>query len=217
MKRVACLLLVFLTGAIWAAEKPAPTLPKELHLTNGAVLKNVSLIRWENDRVVLKHTGGTAGIFFRHIAEPDRAATLAAKEAAGTPDPALAAATPGKTKAFRGQVFVATMGGKNYKLGDVKVMAFEGNVLSQFETNANTVALPKPLAAAVTDADGRWSLSVPAEIPVFFFAEGGRIVGRNAENYQWRVPEKTIADRESVLLSNANMAGRRFMVTVNEN
>ncbi len=45
-----------------------------------------------HDRVVVKHTGGTVGIFFRHIEEPDRTATLAAKDAAAAPQTTVAAA-----------------------------------------------------------------------------------------------------------------------------
>lgn len=216
MKRIVVFVLAaFFTGLAGAAG--AAKLPNELHLTNGAVLKNVSAVTWEKDRVVIKHAGGTVGIFFRHIAEPDCTAALAAREAALERGPAAAPAPAGeKTKTFAGQVFIATRGGTNVKLGGVKVRVFGLESLSQFETNANTIALPKPIATVLTDADGKFSVSVPAERTVFIFAQGQRLVGRDQEIYTWTVAEKQIESPGNVLLTNSNL-GRNLAVTVSDN
>ncbi len=55
-----------------AEDKPSLTMPSEVTLTNGRVLRGVQVIRWERDRVILKYIGGADPIMFSLIKIPDR-------------------------------------------------------------------------------------------------------------------------------------------------
>jgi hypothetical protein len=76
--------LMGLIGWGYAAEdKPAPpTMPSEVTLTSGRVLRGVSVIRWEPNRVVLRHTGGADPIAFS-LVKSISAEDLAAMRDAG--------------------------------------------------------------------------------------------------------------------------------------
>lgn len=70
------LLMLCLAVACLAADEtpPAlPPLPDTVTLKNGAVLKKVSVIRWQKDAVVLKHQGGADPIRFEHMSPESRA------------------------------------------------------------------------------------------------------------------------------------------------
>ena len=73
------LLLLSVVGSLWAAEPvEAPT---ELRLTSGAVLRDVSVVRYQGaDTVVLKHAGGVDPIRLPYIAEPGRGQLVADKK-----------------------------------------------------------------------------------------------------------------------------------------
>jgi hypothetical protein len=71
-------------------EKPVPIMPTEVTLTSGRVLKNVQVVRWEKERVVLKYSGGVDPVAFSIIKsvprsdleEMQKAGIQAAKEVA---------------------------------------------------------------------------------------------------------------------------------------
>lgn len=59
----------------------------ELRLTNGTVFRQVTVVRYETERVVLKSSAGVGGISYQMIPEPLRSKMLAARDqarAAGT-------------------------------------------------------------------------------------------------------------------------------------
>ncbi len=67
------LLFLFFAVACLAADDRKPTpLPDTVTLKNGAVLKKVSVIRWQKDAVVLKHQGGADPIRFEHMSSESR-------------------------------------------------------------------------------------------------------------------------------------------------
>jgi hypothetical protein len=72
-----CVVSTGLWGESAQAPTPEPVMPENITLTNGAVLHDISVVRWNSDSVVLKHTGGADSIRFTYIAEPDRTAVLA--------------------------------------------------------------------------------------------------------------------------------------------
>jgi hypothetical protein len=80
------LLALLLVAAATAAEKAPDSelvfpLP-ELRLVNGTVFRNVTVVRFESDRVVLKSSAGVGPLSYAMIAEPMRAKFHVAKAAA---------------------------------------------------------------------------------------------------------------------------------------
>lgn len=56
-----------------AQETPPPSMPSEVLLTSGRTLRGVKVVRWERDRVVLKHAAGVDPIAFSIIKSVPRA------------------------------------------------------------------------------------------------------------------------------------------------
>src|ERR1019366_4417477 len=130
---------------------PVPTMPDTITLTNGAVLHDVSVIRWNSDSVVLKHTGGADTIRFVHIAEPDRSTVWAVRAEARKDTTSAAKEDAQPVRTARGQVFIASQGGLNYKLGDVTVYLVRIGDLTLFNTSERKIRLGTPAKSAVTD------------------------------------------------------------------
>lgn len=211
--KVLLLILCLTCTAAFAAE-PAPTLPETVKLTNGAVLKKISVIRWTSDGVVLKHAGGADPIRFAHIDPSQRALfeTLAAEAKKVSRAPVAAAAKP-NYNTYSGQAYITTRGAGSYKLSDMTVYVFPEGTEQLFQTNL-TVDLPKPLAKAVTDADGKYSFSLPNNIGFFIFAQGRRLAGGNYELYEWRIPSTEIKDPAAIHLRTDNHLDRHVRVKI---
>lgn len=66
-------------------------------------------------------------------------------------------------------------------------------------------------AAAKTDADGKFSIALPANEMSILVAQAGRLAGGEQEHYQWavRVPYKRPGSRLPLMLANDNMVGVR--------
>ena len=83
MPRLILALVLFAASAFAADEKkeePKLQFPiAELRLTNGATFRNVTVVRYEKDRVVLKSTGGVGSLAYSMIPEPTRSLMLAAR------------------------------------------------------------------------------------------------------------------------------------------
>lgn len=105
------------------AEKPA-IMPRELRLTNGAVLTNVQVVRWEKDQVVIRYVGGVAPVRYSNIAEPDRSIVESVRKQLEQDlrdlPPSLS-----KLRVISGQVFVTTQGAGAYKFAGSFVTAYE--------------------------------------------------------------------------------------------
>ena len=120
---VVCSLL-FVVAAI------AADFPTELKLTNGATLRNVSVVRWEKERVILKHAGGIDPVRYDHIVAEQRAIVLAVRDAAALAaanQPAQAAQAPGpKTRKITGEVFLTggESQGVRVKFAGLKIAAY---------------------------------------------------------------------------------------------
>jgi hypothetical protein len=184
-------------------------------------LRNVSVIRWESNRVVLKHAGGADPIAFSLIAEPLRSQLNSIREAS------MIAAAEGATKGIadqkqrtvQGQVFVTTRGAGSYKFSGAPVQVFNmsdwaaakdkqsGNLSAGWKLhapdtqaieigNAWADALEKfaAVASTTTDADGNFSLKVPSG-DYFVVCLEGRLVGSYREQNIWVVQMPTNAER----------------------
>jgi hypothetical protein len=208
--RILCLVVMLLGRSLVAdpsptpTPTPVPTMPDTITLSNGAVLHDVSVIRWNSDSVVLKHAGGADTIRFIYIAEPDRTAVLAVRDEAKKNAKPVIRADAQSVAVVKGQVFVASQGGVSYKLGDVTVYLLRSSELGLLETSSASVRLSKPVASAVTDAEGNFTITAPDEGDYFVYAKASRRVGEQFEQYEWRQPLAGL-DRQHVQLSVTNL------------
>jgi len=212
--RFLCIIFLVIARALLADTPPAPTptptptpvptMPDTITLANGAVLHDVSVIRWNSDSVVLKHTGGADTIRFIYIAEPDRAAVLAVRADAKKAAKATVKDEAPLVRTINGQVFISTKGGVSYKLGDVTVYLLRIGDLTLFNTSEKSIRLGTPASSAVTDADGFFTLTAPDDGEYFVYAKASRRVGEQTERYEWRLPLSDV-DKQHVQLSVTNL------------
>jgi hypothetical protein len=183
---------------------PVPTMPANIKLTNGTILRNVSVVRWLRESVTLRHTGGADTIYYNYIAEPDRKTVLAVRDDAiknGKTD-----LSPKHTNNLvKGTISVSSDEGAEIQLSGVTVYAVPIDALNMLSTNATRLRLPKPLATAVTGPDGQFSMTVPAGEDFFIFAKATKFVGQSWQHYEWRVPISQVADRQSLTLTGASV------------
>lgn len=207
-------------------ETTIPTMPSEVTLTSGRVLRNVQVVRWEKDRVVLKYTGGIDPIAFSIIKEPSPAALTAIRDNAKKAEAKINAPS---NRSISGQVFVTTRGAGAYKFAGATVRAFplsaldsmnstvEGEISSARAQNSAFSALSleglryrawlkaaenfTPVAETSTDADGIYRLTITSKQQVFILCAAVRIAGSVTEYNIWTVPVEK-ADRLDLNVSN---------------
>ncbi len=169
-----------------------PVFPAELQLTNHVTLHHATPTKWTSEYVVVRHVGGVDPIRYTSIAEPQRALVMSLRPSAKSASPRAEAAP--NTIHVDGQCFITTQGAGTYRMSEVVVMFFPASAASAFDTNMQTVDLPRPLHTCKTDADGKISIDLPAgEGPWLVVSQASRRVGalRNGdpwERYEWRVP-----------------------------
>lgn len=144
-------------------QKPAPTMPEEVTLTSGRVLRNVQVVRWESERVVLKYTGGVDPIPFSLIKTPARADLLAiraaSKNAANSMPKPVASATDAGTFTVTGQAFDKGMDQPYRFVGMTVGLYPAGQEFEKMSLLTFNNPLPEPLGKTMTDIDGKFSLS----------------------------------------------------------
>ncbi len=228
MKAIA--LLLVLVAAAFAAEPAAPKLPNEIKMTSGTVLRNISVVRWAADHVVLKHANGVDPIRFAYIAEPYRSQLFAVRDAAAlaaktAPAPEAAAV---KTSTLSGQVFLTTMGAGAYKFSGATVTAFRFEDYEAAERNFRTLSPGlssgagndslllrtwikvlndyTPVAVTTTDAEGKYRMTLPPGQRVFLFCTASRVRaavgGAASETKYWIVPVPAGSNRQDLNSDN---------------
>lgn len=222
--KIIALLCWLVAGALCAAEdkeKLAPVMPSEVTLTSGRVLRNVQVIRWEKDRVVLKHSAGADPIAFTLFKSPTPAELPAMKVAgieAGKKAEAEAKKTEAETKKaiaaanaprrYDGQIFIVTRGAGNYKLGGVIVRIYYKSVAEVKDAFKWGTVAPKADDIGTSDAEGKFSFEGPPTGPITIVAKSDRLVGRNTaydtEKYLWVVSVDEMANRFTPILSTQN-------------
>src|SRR5882724_8497201 len=81
MRTLSRILFLFAALNLFADDPAAPPmLPESLTLTSKVVLRKISAVRWEKDRVIIHHLGGTDPILYNYIAEPQRTVMLALRD-----------------------------------------------------------------------------------------------------------------------------------------
>ena len=186
-------------------------MPAEVTLTTGRVLRNVQVIRWESNRVVLKHAAGADPIafaLFKVPAQSELPAIRVSFEAAKKIETIRQQneATPAKDapKKYEGQAFIVTRGAGNYKLGGMTVLVYLAPAVDIREKYKWESTAPKPDAIATTDADGKFSFTTSPSGPVTLVAKAKRLAGSTTERYFWVVDCSTGANRFEPRLSNDN-------------
>ena len=126
-----------------------------------------------------------------------------------------------------GSVFIVTRGGESVKMSLVQVHVIPAQSVLDYLTekwpriraaeiektepldrvmDATIVDLPTGIKRADTDADGRFTVELPANKDFFLTAESSRIVEGEAEKYFWLVYlPASRKESEPVLLSNNNL------------
>jgi hypothetical protein len=189
---VRCTLCFLLSLSLcFAEEKKAddlPALPETVTLTNGAVLRGVSIVRWETDAVVLKHAGGVDPIRFVNMAPEVRAIF----EAYRNKQRMTVQHATDAPRMIEGQIFIVTNARENVKLASTKVRiyrSFDATIFDQLSVEMKraaagrvntdfaaeqkdradrmkakwlefTAGLPAPEISVFTDADGKFSINV---------------------------------------------------------
>ncbi len=126
------------------------------------------------------------------------------------------ASTP-KEAELTGEIFIATRGGQNFKLGAVKVSAIPlvktedyiaGRKVADADKNKTSAwyfrDLPPSVAQTTTDSEGKFVLSVPTGEYAIAATASRDIVGET-ETYHWLVKVNVNKEKQTVTLSNVNL------------
>lgn len=102
---------------------------------------------------------------------------------------------------------MTTRGSGAYKLSGITVYAFASSAEEAWNyARSGPVELPRALARAKTDADGKFKLKAPKGQEYFLFAQGQRLLpDGHTERLEWRMPASDFRKGESVLLDNARL------------
>lgn len=222
------LLGLLVVGTLLAGEmKEAPT---EIKLKSGTVLRRVEVVRYETDRVVLKHAGGTDPFRLDSIAEPWRGQLLAYKKEWAVERARQAGAQGEKTgdRVLSGQVFVTTRGAGAYKFAGAVLHAYPAYLSSSLKSqhdgflpinyrgmaqNEKDEAMVEAwkktvgeneftrLAKTTTDAEGNYRLNLKDD-PVVLVCFVTRQVGLGAEHNAWVI--EVAPDATRLDLNNLN-------------
>lgn len=213
MRTTLAVLFAGLAVAAYCAEEKAPAvMPTEVTLTTGRVLRNVSVIRWESNRVVLKHTAGADPIAFALFKVPTpaelpaiKAASMERLKKADTEKAKAAAAGPEMVE-YTGQAFITTRGAGSYKLGGMTINICQPETSSALEANMWRTTLKAPIMRVKTDADGNFSFKMQKGQEFFIFAQFSRFIGgkTGTEYYEWRISSAKIDDTKTVQLNGFN-------------
>lgn len=68
-------------------------------------------------------------------------------------------------------------------------------------------ALPTSVAKTTTDANGKFSLKVPASRKYILAARGSRLITNRTEKYYWLIKVDAAKDTQQIVLSNNNQVG----------
>jgi hypothetical protein len=211
------LLLVALIVAVSAGAQVDLTKPvPRIRLADGRVLQEITFTQFKALDMLVRHKGGS--MVLRYEALPDEIRSEAEKKRPGGPR-WFPGETAESSTPIEGQVFVQTRGTGAYKFGEVKVYAFASAHLEAWKRVGfdQVVALPKPLAVATTDGDGKFRMSVPKDAPYFLFCQTSRMFTDGSHEYnEWRVPGETFKNPKEAFLTGKNLADRTSRVTIEE-
>lgn len=172
---------------------PIAPLPRDLKLTNGATLRNVSILRWRGpDLVVLKHAGGAAPVRLEHIAEEHRAIVASYHGVLpAQPKPAAATATAEKAKdkpvKLTGEAFARGID-QPYLFAGMPVTLHRAADEEAARIATVEIKVPPAVARTTTDSEGKFTLTAPPG--KYTIRAQGRRQHRGARyaDYEWIIP-----------------------------
>lgn len=206
--RTIVLFGVLSAGVIGAETPPLPQPLPEVKLTTGAVFKNVTVVRYEKDKVALKWASGNASYAYSMIQEPLRGQMIAARDAsAAAPSPSAVPEAGPAPRVIKGEAFIGggESQGLRVKFAGLKIAAYElSKARAAFDTNT-APELPPSIAETESDGEGRFEIEVPAGVPVMIVAKGKHRAARGGRvtDWEWRVPDKDIKGNK-VMLTDSN-------------
>lgn len=105
-----------------------------------------------------------------------------------------------------GEIFIATKGGQNFKLGAVPVYVFKKSSIDGYREVKSSAFnfLSSAADKTISDSDGRFSIKLPAG-EYFLAVEAERDVFGKTESYQWLIPVSANREKVTVSLNNQNM------------
>jgi len=209
------LMLVSFAGAQVDLSKPVP----RIRLADGRILQDVKFVTFKPLDVLIRHRAGPMAI--RYEALPDDIRAAAEQQRPGGPKwfPGEGAEN---SISIEGQVFVQTRGEGAYKFGEAKVYAFAAEHLKAWDrvSRGQVVQLPKPLAVATTDGDGKFRLTVPKDTPYFIFCQASRLIAAGAQSFtevnEWRVPGEQFKNPKEAFLTGKNAEAQASKVAIEE-
>jgi hypothetical protein len=188
-------------------------LPENLTLTSNVVLHKISVVRWEKERVVIHHLGGTDPIYYKYIADPQRGIMLALRDIQmSKPQPrsrAVADAAPvAHDSKFSGECYVAesSTGTGIYKISGVTILVLPPEAAERFADDNSTITLPKPLTQAVTDDQGKFAFTLPLNQDFYLVAQSYRLVAGQKLYFNWHMKGSDFKDPNHIVLNNTNCA-----------
>lgn len=191
MPRLLFFLLIASASIFGAVDVSKPI--SSISLRDGRVLKDVQIVSFASTAIMAKWEGGRGTISYDLLPAEitDAIAPLRPKQQQAISPQTIA--TDGRKLKIEGQIFVPNHEGGAYRFVDTEVTAYpfsemakvlaqqkrsardaSPNVLSDPQVAAFWKALKNlhPLGSARSDAEGKFKLEIPQEIPAFIFCVG---------------------------------------------
>lgn len=108
-------------------------------------------------------------------------------------------------KEIKGEVFIATQGGQNLKIGAIQVFLYKASAAELNNLTYDKILKgPLPIATTTTDSEGKFNFKVPAGEYAVVASSSRRILNDN-EIYKWMVPANVRNGNLVLSLNNQNM------------
>lgn len=217
MGRIGLLALLLATSLSAQVDLTKPV--ARIRLADGRILQDVKFVTFKPLDVLIRHRAGPMAIRYEALPDDIRAAAEQQRPGGAKWFPGEGAEN---SMTVEGQVFVQTRGAGAYKFGEAKVYAFAAEHLKAWDrvSNGQVVQLPKPLAVATTDGDGKFRLTMPKDTPYFIFCQASRLIAAGTESYselnEWRVPGEQFKNPKEAFLTGKNAVDQPSKVVIEE-
>ena len=176
----------------------------ELRLVNGKVFSNVTVIRLEQDRAILRTGSASFPLLYAMIAEPTRTRLLSERDqnTKSQAEHSTASKIAPKHVVISGSAFSGGME-QPYKFAGMKLQLITKEHADQNRTPDGQIKATSFTLEAETDADGRFSLEVPSGSYVILARQLRSYRNGNRVPYEWRV-EVDASKSVTVTLNDSN-------------
>lgn len=108
---------------------------------------------------------------------------------------------------IKGEVFIATNGGQNIKIGAADVLLMQSNPSEINRIGYEGLVKMPAFKNAVTDSDGKFSFTVPSGEYALVVSSSRNVIG-SVEFYHWAVLVDVRNGNAIVSLNNQNLEGK---------